>query len=781
MMVDSLIEQKQGQRKALLRALYGLVHGREGFTITPMQYFALGTQIGLQQDVTGQTVRFLASEGLLEYKPASEAVALTHNGVVEAERQRNQSAAESQKAQLEALPQLILGVLRHKLTTIQMEELKESLPDFSDVPDSDWYATINDLLSDGMIDARVVRSGIYDAVGAAYNIRIAQRGRALTPDSPIESMPPRDASSESDERKFARLAIEEARKSLPEDERVHPRVGVVVVKDGRVLATAFRGEFPQCHAEYVALEKKLAEVSLAGSTVYTTLEPCTSRNHPKVPCATRLAERKVACVVIGMLDPDDRISGRGQRALRKAGIATGLFDHDLMTEIEELNRDFIREREQRTPQDKAGEPSFEGGQEPQKVSASEVKQITLKALYMNAGTDSETFKCSSVVELPPEFVDDKAADGAIMRSIIEPPAVLIAGIDADSVEALAWKPNRLEFRDASSGETKEYIGELRASTEPNTVKFAIHGKQVKSRAPSTREPTRESPSARPCVTPAGYGIQKSDGRTGLHLVNENDTTAFDVIVPDIWIGSSRLHFWGRELYRVSKDEGAVFLQADIELSKGHGLLGNGLAQEMARQNMGTIPFTIQYRDTQNNHFVSHCLIERDVHERSGIATRFLRQELLESPGSLNADPERPSFSLDVFRGEIHSYTGSPSYFSLRNCGGRTARDIRFDPVYSRSLRHAIRFDRVSSLARDESVPLGFQAGADEAWLHKGTANHLTSFLEDNPQKVAMLTYTVTIRFLDGNVPLVEQHVLEGECLPEGGIRLRAYPLMRSQN
>ena len=67
-----------------------------------------------------------------------------------------------------------------------MEELKEGLPDFSDLPDSDWYVTINDLLSDGMIDARVVRSGIYDAVGAAYNIEITRRGRALTPESPVE-------------------------------------------------------------------------------------------------------------------------------------------------------------------------------------------------------------------------------------------------------------------------------------------------------------------------------------------------------------------------------------------------------------------------------------------------------------------------------------------------------------------------------------------------------------------------------------------------------------------
>ena len=147
--------------------------------------------------------------------------------------------------------------------------------------------------------------------------------------------------------KFTKLAVQEARKSSPEDCRVHPKVGVVVVKDGRVLASAHRGEFPRCHAEFIVLENKLVDVSLSGATVYTTLEPCTVRNPPKVPCASRLADRKVARVVIGMLDPDKRVRGLGQIMLRKARIVTDFFPHDLMEEVEELNRDFIRDRESR--------------------------------------------------------------------------------------------------------------------------------------------------------------------------------------------------------------------------------------------------------------------------------------------------------------------------------------------------------------------------------------------------------------------------------------------------
>ena len=85
----------------------------------------------------------------------------------------------------------------------------------------------------------------------------------------------------SDDRTFARLAIDEARKSVPEqDGRTHPKVGAVVVKNGRVLSSGHRGEVAGNHAEYIALEKKLADDVIAGATVYTTLEPCTTRNPP---------------------------------------------------------------------------------------------------------------------------------------------------------------------------------------------------------------------------------------------------------------------------------------------------------------------------------------------------------------------------------------------------------------------------------------------------------------------------------------------------------------------
>jgi pyrimidine deaminase RibD-like protein len=79
------------------------------------------------------------------------------------------------------------------------------------------------------------------------------------------------------DRDYMRMAIDESRRCKAEDERIHPMVGAVVVKDGVVLAMSHRGELSHGeHAEFTALEKKLSAEVLVGATVYTTLEPCTS-------------------------------------------------------------------------------------------------------------------------------------------------------------------------------------------------------------------------------------------------------------------------------------------------------------------------------------------------------------------------------------------------------------------------------------------------------------------------------------------------------------------------
>lgn len=137
------------------------------------------------------------------------------------------------------------------------------------------------------------------------------------------------------------LSIKEADASKPEDNLPHPKVGVVILRGKKFLGKAHRGEKGAGdHAEYTVLEKKFKKESLAGCTVYTTLEPCTTRNHPKIPCAQRLIARRVAKVVIGMLDPNPVITGRGELALRSAGIKVERYPTELVRRIEEQNREF---------------------------------------------------------------------------------------------------------------------------------------------------------------------------------------------------------------------------------------------------------------------------------------------------------------------------------------------------------------------------------------------------------------------------------------------------------
>jgi hypothetical protein len=80
------------------------------------------------------------------------------------------------------------------------------------------------------------------------------------------------------DRRFAEMAIQEALKSLPEDDRPHPLVGAVVVKNGVVVSLAHRGENPKCHAEYIALEEKLSDDLIAGANGGRDQGRCATRS-----------------------------------------------------------------------------------------------------------------------------------------------------------------------------------------------------------------------------------------------------------------------------------------------------------------------------------------------------------------------------------------------------------------------------------------------------------------------------------------------------------------------
>ena len=152
-------------------------------------------------------------------------------------------------------------------------------------------------------------------------------------------------SGENPDEVFMRLAIELSKESRPEDDRPHPTVGAVVVKNGEILDRAFRGEYAQGdHAEYTLLERKLGKMDLTGTTLYTTLEPCTFRDHEKTPCADRIIQRRIGRVVIGMLDPNPSIQGKGMYKLDKAGIRVQLAER-LTNEIKELNKNFVAAQE----------------------------------------------------------------------------------------------------------------------------------------------------------------------------------------------------------------------------------------------------------------------------------------------------------------------------------------------------------------------------------------------------------------------------------------------------
>jgi diaminohydroxyphosphoribosylaminopyrimidine deaminase/5-amino-6-(5-phosphoribosylamino)uracil reductase len=115
----------------------------------------------------------------------------------------------------------------------------------------------------------------------------------------------------------------------------NPAVGAVLVRGRRVIGEGFHRRAGLPHAEIEALRR--VNGSARGATLYINLEPCSHYGRTP-PCADALIEAGVKRVVVGMVDPNPLVRGRGLRRLRRAGIVVkaGI----LRQQCERLNEDF---------------------------------------------------------------------------------------------------------------------------------------------------------------------------------------------------------------------------------------------------------------------------------------------------------------------------------------------------------------------------------------------------------------------------------------------------------
>jgi diaminohydroxyphosphoribosylaminopyrimidine deaminase/5-amino-6-(5-phosphoribosylamino)uracil reductase len=137
---------------------------------------------------------------------------------------------------------------------------------------------------------------------------------------------------------FMSEALAEAQKALYLA-NPNPRVGCVIVQDGKVIGRGFTQQVGGPHAEVQALaDMKSQGSSPQGSTVYVTLEPCNHTGRTP-PCVDALIAAKPAKVVVAMMDPNPMVSGKGLERLKAAGIEVhcGLLE----AEATILNRGFV--------------------------------------------------------------------------------------------------------------------------------------------------------------------------------------------------------------------------------------------------------------------------------------------------------------------------------------------------------------------------------------------------------------------------------------------------------
>ena len=100
--------------------------------------------------------------------------------------------------------------------------------------------------------------------------------------------------------------------------RPNPMVGAIIVCNNKVIGEGYTSQFGSNHAEVNAINFVKDKTLLKKSTLYVTLEPCS--HHGKTPpCSDLIIKNKIPKVVIGCVDDNPQVAGKGIDRLKAAG------------------------------------------------------------------------------------------------------------------------------------------------------------------------------------------------------------------------------------------------------------------------------------------------------------------------------------------------------------------------------------------------------------------------------------------------------------------------------
>ena len=144
---------------------------------------------------------------------------------------------------------------------------------------------------------------------------------------------------------YMKRALQLARNGLGSS-APNPMVGAVIVYKNRVIGEGYTSAYGGPHAEVNAINAVRDKELLSEAILYVTLEPCS--HHGKTPpCVDLIVKQKIPKVIIGVLDPHDKVAGKGVKRLKDAGcmVTVGV----LAKECEAHHRRFLTFHKKQRP------------------------------------------------------------------------------------------------------------------------------------------------------------------------------------------------------------------------------------------------------------------------------------------------------------------------------------------------------------------------------------------------------------------------------------------------